>query len=217
MKKIIKPLVLAFASTTLALPAMAELSGHVGSTLTQPTESGSDTQLTFEVGALYEFESGVYGGALFTTNDVLDSDSKFRQSLVELTAGFTEEINDLTYYDLGLTYERQLSSGDKAELVELYFGAGYAITPAVEVNLYGYKNLRSSVDESRLELGVNYSGAVVDLFTLLTKGFEDDESELIELGIGKEFIPNNYISALYAADLDSSKNNYIEIAYTYSF
>lgn len=212
----LKPLVVA---TTLALPftAMADISGHFASTLTEPTGSSADTAMTFELGLLYEAESGFYSSILLTTNDVLDSDTKAKNSTVELGLGFTNDLSENTFYDLGMTYERQLNNSEKSELPEVYFGLGYTVTEALEVSGYAYKNTRSSADESRIELNMEYALSLVDLLSYYTQGFEDDKTRLLEVGVGKEFLPNNYLSAIYGADLRSSSDSYIELEYTYSF
>lgn len=212
----LKPLVVA---TTLALPltALAEISGHFGTTLTEPTRSGADTALTFELGLLYEADSGFYTSILLTTNDVLDSGTKAKNSTAELGLGFTNDLSEQVFYDLGMTYERQLNNSEKSELPEVYFGLGYSVSEALEISGYAYKNTRSSAKESRIELNLEYAMSAVDLLSYYTHGFEDDKTRLLEVGVGKELLPNNYLSAIYGADLRSSRGSYIELEYTYSF
>lgn len=212
----LKPVVVA---TIFAIPTtlMAEVSGYVASTLTEPTGSSADTGLTLELGLSFEAESGFYSGLVLTSNDLLDSDTKAKNSTLELELGFINDLSERSFYDLGVTYERQLNNSEKDEYSEIYFGLGYSVTEALEVSGYVYRSLRSSIDESGFELNLEYDAGIVDLFSDYTNGFEDDKTRLLEVGIGKEFIPNNYISATYGADLRTSKDSYMEIEYSYSF
>ncbi|WP_151669815.1 hypothetical protein [Nitrincola schmidtii] len=212
----LKPVVVA-ASIAIPLTSMADVSGYLSSTLTEPTGSSEDTGLIFELGLLYEAESGFYTGLSLTSNDVLDSDTKAKNSTAEIGVGFFNELSDVSFYDLGLTYERQLNNSEKEEIPEVYFGLGYSVTEALELSGYVYKNIRSSFDESRVELNLEFDAGMVDLMSFYTHGFEDDKTRLLEVGVGKEFIPNNYISAIYGADLRTSRDSYLEIEYTYSF
>lgn len=201
----------------LPITAMAEVSGYLSSTFTEPTGSSEHSSLDFELGLLFEADSGFYTSLTLTSNDLLDSDSKAKNSTAEVGLGFANNITESVYYDLGATYEREFNNRDKNEWPEAYFGLGYSVSEALEISSYYFKNLRSSYDDSRVELNLEYDAGVVDLMSYYTHGFEDDKTRLLEVGVGKEFIPNNYISAIYGADLRTSRGSYLELSYTYMF
>lgn len=74
-----------------------------------------------------------------------------------------------------MTYQRQLNNSEKSALPEVYFGLGYTVTEALEVTGYAYKNTRSSADESRIELNMEYALSLVDLLSYSSDSYIEVE------------------------------------------
>ncbi|MBE0505709.1 MAG: hypothetical protein IBX50_03190 [Marinospirillum sp.] len=215
-KTLIAASIAALSAGFVAAPAFAEVAGHVGATLAQPTNSDLDTMMTLEAGVEYSHESGAYAGLLFTTMDLLDSDSEFKQSEIELNLGYAGAINDAAGYDAGLTYTIPMDSDADAEY-ELYFGGNYSVNEALGVSAYFY--LPEADDSIYLEFGADYALDAVDLFALLTLGVQDasEGDTALELGVGKEIMPQQYVTGAFALNLDDSDASYLEFTYTYSW
>ena len=215
-KTLIAASIAALAAGFVAAPAMAEVSGHVGATLGQPTDTDLDTTLNLEAGVAYDHESGAYAGALFETYDLLNSDEEFENSTVELNLGYGAAIDEALGYDVGLTYYVPMNS-DVDAYYELYVGGSYAVDEALGFNAYFY--LPEADDSAYIELGADYALESVDLFALLTVGLQDasEDTKTLELGAGKEIAPQNYVTGAFIADLEESDASYLEFTYTYSF
>jgi len=222
-KTLIAASIAALSASFVAAPALADLpdgfGAHLGATLGQPLDSDDDTSLELEAGLDFEHESGVYTGILFTTYDLLESDADFDHSTVELTLGFASSINEQLAYDLGVTFEQALDT-DEDETIEAYVGANYALDSYTAFSAYFTKDLDSDIDESELEFGADYTGLdAADLFASFTLGLEDNDELTLEVGAGKEFIEQHYVTGAFIIDLDSDADDdgKLEFTYTYSF
>lgn len=219
-KTLIAASIAALSAGFVAAPAMAEVAGHVGATLTQPTDDANndgDTMLALEVGGVYSHESGAYAGLLFETVDLLDSDNDFDGSTVELTLGYGMDLDDALSIDAGFLYNQALDT-DIDETIEIFFGAGYTVSPEISTSAYVFYDIDSDVDETRLELFGEFTGIeAVDLYGEYVINLQETDEMTLELGAGKEIIPQNYVTGAFRMDLDDSDFSVLEFTYTYSF
>lgn len=191
--------------------AIAELGGHIGATVTEPREG--DTAFELELGLSYTTPIGIYGEVLFTSHDFADSDQSLSaDGSVEASIGYTTDLADGFGIDLGFTFY------DRPELgTDAYLGLMLSPMDGLDLSLYGFTNVKSDVKESSIELEAVYDAGMFDVFGLLTKGFQDNEDELLEIGVGKSLFSSHYVSLSYEFDLDDSKGSSLILYYEISF
>jgi hypothetical protein len=191
--------------------AIAEFGGHVGATVTEPRQG--DTAFELELGFSYTAPVGIYGEVLFSSHDFADSDQSLsNDGSVEASIGYSTDITDGFGIDLGLTFYDSPDLGTDA-----YLGLNFALVEGLDLSLYGYTNVKSEIKESSLELEAVYDVGMFDIFGLYTRGFQDNEDNLLEIGVGKSLFSSHYVSLSYEFDMDDSKGSSLILYYEISF
>lgn len=194
-----------------------KITGHVGSTVSVPTESVSDNSMTLEALVNVKHVSGLYGEVELTSADLFDS-PRAKHTIVDLTVGVEVDVlpEHNLMLDMGTTYTRQLTSKSD-EYSEVFAGAVYGIGSGL-VYGYGFYDLKSDQKTPRVEVGGKMLFA--DHYTLnseLVHGFKDDRQSTLELGVSRSIANQHVISTGLTADLRSSDNHVVELAYRFEF
>ncbi|SFX21050.1 outer membrane beta-barrel protein [Marinospirillum alkaliphilum] len=220
-KTLIAASVAALTAGFVAAPAFAQLpegvEAYVAAELYQPTDSDLDTAMVLEAGASYQHETGVYGEFILTTMDLLDSDADFSDnSAIELNLGYAGAVNEQLGYYAGISYRDNVGMDFDSQW--LFVGVDFTVDADLTLGAYFEKNLDSDAKDSQLELRADYTGVeVVDIFAELALGLEDAENKSLEIGVGKEFLPQQVATASFVADLEESDFSYLKFTYTYNF
>jgi hypothetical protein len=199
----------------LATPAMAEFSGYVTAEVFVPKVG--DTGTTLELGLNYTLPIGIYTTLAIISHDFSASGEKFQdEGSIELTVGFPLEMSDAVALDVGLYSFRAPASGSDLT-TEGYFGASLATSEVLDLSLYGYKALNSGVNYHYIEAGMNYALSFAGLSATYTKGFQDDPTNKLKVGLGFEPFENHGLSISYVTHFDSSEDNRTLLNYTINF
>ncbi|SFC13564.1 protein of unknown function (Gcw_chp) [Marinospirillum celere] len=218
-KTLVAASIAALSTGFVAAPAMADVSGYVMGVLTQPTDSDQDTALTVEAEVVYSHESGAYGGVWFETYDFLEGDDFAEESNIEVFGGYAADLTEEFGYDVGVAYGQPLDNEFDQDYVWIYFGGLYTLDADTSFSAYITYDIDSDVDYTELELRADYTGVeVVDLYAEYLINLQDtDTLNTLELGVGKEIIPQNYVTGAFRLDLEESDNSVIEFTYSYNF
>jgi len=219
-KTLLAASIAALSAGFVAAPALAEVAGSAGVNLVQPTDSDLDTALTLEFDVNYTHESGAYGGFWFETYDFLEGDDFAEESYMEVYGGYAASLTEEFGYDVGALYGQPLDNDDE-DYIWVYFGGSYTLNPETSMSAYLNYDIDSDVDFARLDLFAEYTGVeVVDLFAEYKINLEDTDdvwNNSLELGVGKEILPQHYATASFEFNTADSDYSAINFSYFYSF